>query len=34
MRNFFQQVWDMLSNNETMQIVAYIEVCMMLMVAM
>jgi hypothetical protein len=32
--NFFWQVWDVLSNNETMQIVLYIEVCMMLMVAM
>jgi hypothetical protein len=31
--NFFRQVWDMLSNDETMQIVAYIEVCMILMVA-
>ncbi|ONL96599.1 putative protein phosphatase 2C 33 [Zea mays] len=27
-------VWDVLSNDETMQIVAYIEVCMILMVAM
>ncbi|ONL98368.1 putative protein phosphatase 2C 33 [Zea mays] len=25
-------VWDVLSNDETMQIVAYIEVCMALMV--
>jgi hypothetical protein len=32
--NFFRQVWDVLSNDETMQIVAYIEVCMVLMVAM
>jgi hypothetical protein len=30
--NFFQQVWDLLSNDETIQIVAYIEVCMILMV--
>jgi hypothetical protein len=27
-------VWHVLSNDETMQIVAYIEVCMILMVAM
>jgi hypothetical protein len=32
--NFFQQVYDVFSNDETMQIVAYIEVCMILMVAM
>jgi hypothetical protein len=32
--NFFQCVWDVLSNDETKQIVAYIEVCMVLMVAM
>jgi hypothetical protein len=32
--NFFRQVWDVLSNDETMQIVAYIKVCMVLMVAM
>jgi hypothetical protein len=32
--NFFEQVWDVLSNDETMQIVAYIEVCMILIVAM
>jgi hypothetical protein len=32
--NFFRQVWDVLSNDETMQIVAYIQVCMILMVAM
>jgi hypothetical protein len=31
---FFRQVRDVLSNDETMQIVAYIEVCMVLMVAM
>jgi hypothetical protein len=27
-------VWHVLSNNETMQIMTYIEVCMILMVAM
>ncbi|AQK91337.1 putative protein phosphatase 2C 33 [Zea mays] len=27
-------VWDVLPNDKTMQIVAYIEVCMVLMVAM
>jgi hypothetical protein len=32
--NFYQQVWHMLSNDETMQIMAYIEVYMILMVAM
>jgi hypothetical protein len=32
--NFFWHVWNMLSNDETMQIVTYIEVCMILMVAM
>jgi hypothetical protein len=32
--NFFRQVWDVLFNDETMQIVAYIEVYMILMVAM
>jgi hypothetical protein len=32
--NFFQHVWNVFSNDETMQIVAYIEVCMILMVAM
>jgi hypothetical protein len=32
--NFFRLVWDVLFNDETMQIVAYIEVCMILMVAM
>jgi hypothetical protein len=31
--NLFQHVWNVLSNDETMQIVAYIEVCMILMVA-
>jgi hypothetical protein len=33
-RNFYQQVWHVLSNDETMQIMIYIEVCMILMVAM
>jgi hypothetical protein len=33
-RNFYRQVWHVLSNDETMQIVTYIEVCMTLMVAM
>jgi hypothetical protein len=32
--NFFRQVWDVISNDEAMQIVIYIEVCMVLMVAM
>jgi hypothetical protein len=32
--NFFLYVWNVLSNDETIQIVAYIEVCMILMVAM
>jgi hypothetical protein len=32
--NFFRHVWNMLSNDEIMQIVTYIEVCMILMVAM
>jgi hypothetical protein len=32
--NFFQHVWNVLYNNETIQIVAYIEVCMILMVVM
>jgi hypothetical protein len=32
--NFYRQVWHVLSNNETMQIMTYIEVCMILMVAM
>jgi hypothetical protein len=27
-------MWNMLSNDETIQIVAYIEVCMILMVVM
>jgi hypothetical protein len=29
---FFRLVWDMLSNDETMQIVAYIEVRMVLVI--
>ncbi|ONM32189.1 hypothetical protein ZEAMMB73_Zm00001d040899 [Zea mays] len=33
-RNFFRHIWNVLSNDETMQIVTYIEVCMILMVAM
>jgi hypothetical protein len=32
--NFFRQVWNVLYNDETMQIVAYIEVCMIQMVTM
>jgi hypothetical protein len=32
--NFFRQVLDVLSNDKTMKIVAYIEVCMILIVAM
>jgi hypothetical protein len=32
--NFFRQAWGVLSNDETMEIVAYIEVCMILIVAM
>jgi hypothetical protein len=32
--NFFWQVWNVLYNDETIQIVAYIEVCIILMVAM
>jgi hypothetical protein len=32
--NFYRQVWHVVSNDETMQIVTYIEVCMTLMVAM
>jgi hypothetical protein len=32
--NFFRQAWDVLSSDETMKIVAYIEICMILMVAM
>jgi hypothetical protein len=31
--NFFWHVWNILSKDETMQIVTYIEVCMILMVA-
>jgi hypothetical protein len=33
-QNFYRQVWHVLSNDETMQIMIYIEVCMILMVAM
>jgi hypothetical protein len=32
--NFYKQVWHMLFNDENMQIVIYIEVCMILMVVM
>jgi hypothetical protein len=32
--NFFRQAWGVLSNDETMEIVAYIEVGMILMVVM
>jgi hypothetical protein len=32
--NFFRYVWNVLSNDATMKIVTYIEVCMILMVAM
>jgi hypothetical protein len=32
--NFFRYVWNVLSNDETMQIVTYIKVCVILMVAM
>jgi hypothetical protein len=32
--NFYKQVWHVLFNDETMQIVVYIEVSMILMVAM
>jgi hypothetical protein len=32
--NIYRQVWHMLSNDETMQIVTYIKVRMILMVAM
>jgi hypothetical protein len=32
--NFFRHVWNVLSNDEIIQIVLYIEVCMILMVAM
>jgi hypothetical protein len=33
-RNFYRQVWYVLYNDENMQIMIYIEVCMILMVAM
>jgi hypothetical protein len=29
--NLFRQAWGVLSNDETMKMVAYIEVCMILM---
>jgi hypothetical protein len=32
--DFFRHVWNVLSNDETIQIAAYIEVYMILMVAM
>jgi hypothetical protein len=32
--NFFQQMWDVLFNDETIEIMTYIKVCMILMVAM
>jgi hypothetical protein len=32
--NFYREVLDVHSNDDTMRIVAYIEVCMILMVAM
>jgi hypothetical protein len=32
--NFFWQAWDVLSNDETIEIMTYIEVCMILMFAM
>jgi hypothetical protein len=32
--NFFRQVWDVLSNDKTMYIMVYIEVCMIPMVVM
>jgi hypothetical protein len=32
--NLYLQVWHVIFNDETIQIVAYIEVCMILMVAM
>jgi hypothetical protein len=31
--NFFRQAWGVLSNDETIEIMTYIEVCMILMVA-
>jgi hypothetical protein len=33
-RNFYRQVWHELSNDETIQIMTYIEICMILIVAM
>jgi hypothetical protein len=32
--NFFRQMWDVLFNDETIEIMTYIKVCMILMVAM
>jgi hypothetical protein len=32
--NLYWQVWHVLSNDEAMQIVTYIEVCMIMMVVM
>jgi hypothetical protein len=32
--NFYRQVWHVLFNDEIIQIMAYIEVCMILMVVM
>ena len=32
--NFYRQVWHVLFNDETMQIVTYIEDCMILMIVM
>jgi cytochrome bd-type quinol oxidase subunit 2 len=32
--NFFLHVWNVFSNDETIQIMTYIEVCMILMIAM
>jgi hypothetical protein len=31
--NFYRQVWHVLFSDKTMQIVVYIEVCMIMMVA-
>jgi hypothetical protein len=32
--NFFRLAWGVLSNDETIEIMAYIEVCMILMIVM
>jgi hypothetical protein len=32
--NLYRQVWHVLSNDKTMQIMTYIEVCMILIIAM